>query len=800
MKITLFKNIRETKTPMHVDVSRVLKRIREGKSIELLKLIRNEKNKEKRQELKKGLPSICFSGMFRERAVNKLLSHSGLICLDFDNFEDITVLNEWKEQFKADKFTFACFVSPSGYGLKVLVKIPPEKNDHKIYFEALREYYDTDYFDQSGSDVSRVCFESYDSDLYHNPESEVFNEKKEIEEYSYSNLKKGVIPLKDEYTIIQRLEKWWSSKYSFTEGSRNDNIFKLACAFSDFGISQLTCESHFKKFIEPNFKEVEIRTTIVSAYKKAKPNFGTKFFEDYETKKFIANGLLVGKSTQEIKSQLEKKGYKGDDVDDILEEVESDEDVNIYYQNVKGRFSIIARKFKEFLQINGFFRYVNNEGEAYRYIRIENNLISFISLEGIKDFVLTDLLKKEKYKVFEYLAKTPKYFKDDFLNILDIKNVPILKDTKYKAYFFYNNCVAIVSKKGIETVDYLDLEDGFVFKKRINKRDFKVSNNLENDFKSFIYNVSGQSLVNEKSFKSTIGYLLHSYKSSSKSPAVILNDECISENPEGGTGKGIFTKALGYLRRSAVLDGKNYNHKEKFSLQTVTPETEIVAFDDIEKNFKFEALFSLITEGIVLEYKNVNAIKIDFENSPKILISTNYTVRGDGNSHDRRKWELEFAQYYHRNLTPEEEFNRQLFYDWNDDDWLAFDNYMLRCVQLYLINNCKMYEPEFKNLEIRKFINKTSMEFLTWADDEQNSKIKQVRVSKALLFEDFTTEYPDYKKRLTRKTFFIWLKKYAVFKNISCDQGNSNGVRWVTLGFNDPVTNKEIKEIEKISF
>ena len=39
--------------------------------------------------------------------------------------------------------------------------------------------------------------------------------------------------------------------------------------------------------------------------------------------------------------------------------------------------------------------------------------------------------------------------------------------------------------------------------------------------------------------KSTIGYLLHAWKNLSTAQHAILNDEVISDNPEGGTGKGI---------------------------------------------------------------------------------------------------------------------------------------------------------------------------------------------------------------------------------------------------------------------
>ncbi len=85
--ITIFKNIKSTATPYHREIEIAFERIKSGKSRELVEKIRNEKDKEKRNELKMQLPSICFSGVFTKRAADYCIEHSGYICLDFDGFE-----------------------------------------------------------------------------------------------------------------------------------------------------------------------------------------------------------------------------------------------------------------------------------------------------------------------------------------------------------------------------------------------------------------------------------------------------------------------------------------------------------------------------------------------------------------------------------------------------------------------------------------------------------------------------------------------------------------------------------------
>ena len=86
--ITYFKSINDTTTPFHVDVSIAIDRIKSGKSKELVEIIRNETKKDLRNEMKKRLPAICFSGEFSKRADNCIVEHSGIICIDFDGFRD----------------------------------------------------------------------------------------------------------------------------------------------------------------------------------------------------------------------------------------------------------------------------------------------------------------------------------------------------------------------------------------------------------------------------------------------------------------------------------------------------------------------------------------------------------------------------------------------------------------------------------------------------------------------------------------------------------------------------------------
>ena len=151
--ITIFKNIRETETPYFKDILYILKRIKDGTSKTLVQKIRAEKDKGKRNELKKNLPAICFSGKFLKREDVNIQEHSGFICLDFDGYGKQKELLQDKQKFQNSKFVYSVFISPSGKGLKVIVRIPKDIEKHKKYFNALEREFESKYFDKTTKNI-----------------------------------------------------------------------------------------------------------------------------------------------------------------------------------------------------------------------------------------------------------------------------------------------------------------------------------------------------------------------------------------------------------------------------------------------------------------------------------------------------------------------------------------------------------------------------------------------------------------------------------------------------------------------
>jgi succinate dehydrogenase flavin-adding protein (antitoxin of CptAB toxin-antitoxin module) len=789
-QVTIFQSIKDTSAPFYRNVGVILGRIKSGASKELVKKIRAEKRKPERNELKKKLPAVCFSGKFTKRADSYLVEHSGLICLDFDGYTKSKDLLEDKENLSKNKFVYSVFISPSGNGLKVLVKIPADSDNHINYFNSLEKYFNSEYFDKTSKNVSRVCYESYDPLIHINENSSIWDTIEEPEYTEVSKVKDSpTIPITDENKVVEILVKWWTKKYPMMEGQRNHNVYILAMAFNDFGINKSLASYVLNQYASEDFTIREIATTIDSAYKHT-GNFGTKYYEDEERINSIKAKLRRGVSKKEIRIQLQDSQLDTDTIEAVLNKVEEENSKQTFWdKSEKGVIRIVHILFKQFLEDNGFYKFCPEGGKNYIFVKVTNNLIDHTSEKEIKDFILTHLLELDDIAVYNYFADNTRFFKEEFLSMISTIDIFFIEDTKDASYLYYRNCAVQVTKDEVKPIDYLDL-GGYVWKDHVIDRNFNMCEVTSAcNYRQFIRNICGNDDGRVESMESTIGFLMHGYKNLSFCPAVILNDEVISDNPEGGTGKGLFMNALARMKKVVTIDGKSFTFERSFAYQLVSADTQILVFDDVKKYFDFERLFSVVTEGLTLEKKNKDAIKIPFSKSPKIAITTNYAIKGSGNSFARRKWELELHQYYSKSFTPLDEFGKLMFGDWNDDDWCEFDNYMITCLRGYL--HTGLVRSKFVNLKIRQLSAETAHDFIEWCglvegQPKNNTLEPGIRLYKNELYNDFVNEYPDYgpksKMTISRTKFYKWLVAYGLFKyGVAPEEGRDMMGRWIII-------------------
>ena len=304
MIATIFKNI-FSKEPHFITIEKALERIKSGSSKELVTEIRNTLDKEKANKIKLNLPSVCFSGKFgNDRKDEQLIEHSGFIVLDFD---DISELRDKQTDIISHDFVYACWVSPSGNGLKALVKIA-DGTKHREHFQSLQEVFPE--IDRSGINVSRVCYESFDPEIYVNDKASVFAKAKKIEKITVTENQNV-----DDSENFRRILKWLTNKNdAFVTGERNTYIFKLASACCRFGIDENAALGLISAeyTVSNDFTMSEMKSAVKSGYRANKNNFGTAS---------IQKEKLVSKETNyeiDVKREFTEENGENYRIEDVV--------------------------------------------------------------------------------------------------------------------------------------------------------------------------------------------------------------------------------------------------------------------------------------------------------------------------------------------------------------------------------------------------------------------------------------------------------------------------------------------------
>ncbi len=449
-----------------------------------------------------------------------------------------------------------------------------------------------------------------------------------------------------------------------------------------------------------------------------------------------------------------------------------------YIENDKTKIS--KQNFKRFLEENGFCKLQLEHG--YILLKVSKNIVREVEIFNIKDFVIDKLKRLDdefftdapKLKVIDAVIKgAGQHFVNGFLEFLETRDLEFLRDTKDKGYLFFSNCFVEIRKDKVGVKKYEELE-GYIWDKQVIQKRFSVGKN-ESEFEKFVRNICKNDEQRILSFRSAIGYLLHNYKDSTNAKAVIFLDEKLSDGAYGRSGKGLVAQAIGRLRKTVRLDGRNFNFSKSFSFQSVTLDTAIIEFNDVTKKFNFDKLFSIITDDITVEKKNQNEIIIPFHQSPKIIISTNYTIEGSDDSTLDRQFVIEFSDHYNKSHRPIDEFGHRFFDEWNNDEWNNFLNYMIGCMQLYL--NKGLIQCVHVNLEKKKLIDTTSEEFAEYFESIELGK----EFLKKDLFEGFRKEYEEYFE-MEPVRFSRWIKEAARVKGKKISERKSGTERFIKIG------------------
>lgn len=211
-----------------------------------------EGRSEEARRLKGGLPGFTPSGVFKGgHKASAIETYSQVVGLDFDHVENLAALILI---FRMLDFTLAMFVSPSGEGLKVFVRVDcPPRRHREAYLQVAA------FFEKAGGvasdtkckDISRCCYVSDDPEAYYNPDATVFHIPEE------QSAEEGV-----DAFVTRFLDR-----NPPLAGSRNQTVYRLGCEANRRGFSYAETVTCCTLGLQADdFTPAEIEQTLYSAY------------------------------------------------------------------------------------------------------------------------------------------------------------------------------------------------------------------------------------------------------------------------------------------------------------------------------------------------------------------------------------------------------------------------------------------------------------------------------------------------------------------------------------------------------
>ncbi|MCP2039255.1 BT4734/BF3469 family protein [Chryseobacterium sp. HSC-36S06] len=421
MKSTIFKNFNEVIEQK--DILKILDEIKTGtyrNAITYLRKSLAEDKKEAAERAKKALPAFTPSATFKGgRKMEFLTNYNALVVLDIDKITK-EKLTECKEKLQNNEFVFAAFTSPSGNGLKIFVKVSTDKTEHKETFLKLQVYFENLLhleIDKSGKDITRLCFFSYDPELYLNENSSIFTNQKTV----IASAAKQTFDTDSETSESQQVAKschpeptegnsceagksrertpstqhptpinndvlyhnaitFTEKKYQFVEGSRNYFVFTLANNLNRKGVPESLALGYI--LADYDYNTQEVMTAVKSAYSNTS-EYATDNFTPQKKSAKSAQSASIRKNSDESSATTSHDGTMT--LDEEEEPALIDKLENFLNNRYKFRYNEVLGKL-EYKRVNGkVWKYITDfkENSILREIQKAKVRCSINSLRNL---------------------------------------------------------------------------------------------------------------------------------------------------------------------------------------------------------------------------------------------------------------------------------------------------------------------------------------------------------------------------------------------------------------------------------
>ena len=376
-ELSIFKNF--NKVLDNKDVEAIVELICNGhfkaKIEELQNLLSENKEKEYKKK-KKSLAAFTPSGRFSGgRKIKYLQEYSKLIILDIDKLDE-SELESTKQKAIECKYTNICFVSPSGKGLKILVKVSSSASKHKQAFKIAKNHYEDLLkieIDPSGKDITRLCFFSYDKDLFLNENSKTFQILPSMD--TTQNIEKLITQIENtRVDITGDYDTWLKIGFAIESefGENGRNYFHSVSKYNH-DYNPETCNEQYDKCIKNTNSGISIATLFHYAKQ---------------------NGIQI-----QLKKKKDVKKYKKASSDNNIEKSSNHKvtsnkfTITEEYLNQRYifRYNTVSNKFEYRDKNEEFFKELN---ENNLYVKLQkdninisiNNLVALLKSDFINEF------------------------------------------------------------------------------------------------------------------------------------------------------------------------------------------------------------------------------------------------------------------------------------------------------------------------------------------------------------------------------------------------------------------------------
>ena len=304
---SIFTNIRSVVPYAAVGIEDIIP-IMQSEQLRLMtESVRTANTSEEKQERKGLLPYITVNGVFSQRNNASLVEYSGLTAVDFDHIPNEDMSNV-KKVLGNDPHTLFGFVSPSGNGLKVIIRHDNTAPAlHDLLYPQFIRYYQVQlgipYVDTSVKDVARATYLAYDPEPYYNPHALIFHLDASLAEpvrdsrrpasSNNQTVPKGTVPMTNmmreknrlyqmtwkDKTLMDYIQRhqWNRFPEDFEEGNRNNSLLRKARQLCLCGVDySLALEKLLILYTRAGMIEYEVEERVRYAYLTNQEQFGVE--------------------------------------------------------------------------------------------------------------------------------------------------------------------------------------------------------------------------------------------------------------------------------------------------------------------------------------------------------------------------------------------------------------------------------------------------------------------------------------------------------------------------------------------